>query len=58
MFPDAVLAELKGYTEEILAEITASDPFSKKVYDSMFAFKQRASKWAEVTEKVFYDKLM
>jgi len=57
-FPDAVLAELKGYTEEILAEITASDPFSKKVYDSMFAFKQRASKWAEVTEKVFYDKLM
>ena len=57
-FPDEVLDALKGYTAEILAEITAADPFAKKVYESMSAFKQRATKWAEVTEKVFYDKLM
>ena len=57
-FPDEVLATLKKYTAEILAEITATDPFAKKVYDSLNAFKGRATKWAEVTEKVFYNKIM
>lgn len=57
-FPDEVLAELRTYTEQILNEITASDPFAKKVYDSQRAFKERAAKWGAVTEKVFYDKIM
>ena len=57
-FPDEVLAALKGYTVEILEEITAKDPFAKKVHDSLSAFKGRAAKWAEVTEKVFYNKIM
>jgi len=57
-FPDEVLAELRSYTDEILGEITAADPFAKRVYDSQMAFKKRAAKWGAVTEKVFYDKIM
>ena len=56
--PDDVLDTLRGYTEEILSEIVNKDPFAKRVYDSMNDFKNRASKWAEVTEKVFYNKIM
>lgn len=56
-FPDEVLDKLRGYTDEILAEITASDPFAKKVYESYNAFRNRAKNWAAVTEKVFYNKL-
>jgi len=57
-FPDEVLNTLKAYTKEILEEITAKDPFAKKVYDSLTDFKRRATIWAEVTEKVFYNKIM
>jgi len=56
-FPDEVLDKLREYTQEILAEITASDPFAKKVYASYDGFRQRAKAWAAVTEKVFYNKL-
>ncbi len=56
-FPDEVLDQLRVYTDEILAEITASDPFAKKVYASYDGFRNRAKAWAEVTEKVFYNKL-
>ena len=57
-FPDEVLAELRTYTLQILDEITATDPFAKKVYESLRSFKKRAAKWGEVTEKVFYNKIM
>jgi TRAP-type mannitol/chloroaromatic compound transport system substrate-binding protein len=56
-FPDEVLEQLRAYTAEILNEITANDPFAKKVYDSYSAFQKRAKAWSEVTEKVFYNKL-
>ncbi len=56
-FPDEVLSQLRIYTEEILEEITAADPFAKKVYDSYNNFRNRAKSWAEVTERVFYNKL-
>ena len=56
-FPDEVLEKLKEYTNEILTEITASDPFAKKVYASYTDFRNRAKAWAAVTEKIFYNKL-
>ena len=56
-FPDDVLDSFRSYTTEILNEITANDPFAKKVYDSYSSFQQRAKAWSEVTEKVFYNKL-
>ncbi|MEM6320664.1 MAG: TRAP transporter substrate-binding protein [Bacteroidota bacterium] len=56
-FPEEVLEALRGYTDEIIADITAQDPFAKKVYDSFDSFRNRAKSWAAVTEKVFYNQL-
>jgi len=53
-FPDAVLAQLKVYTDEAIAELTASDPMSKKVYDSYSAFQKNVTGWAEISEKMYY----
>ena len=57
-FPKEVLARLKEYTRETLEEITATDPFSKKVYESYRAFAKKASVWAGASEKIYYDELM
>ncbi|MEM9820188.1 MAG: TRAP transporter substrate-binding protein [Bacteroidota bacterium] len=54
-FPAEVLAQLKAYTGEILEEVANSDPFSKKVYTSYLDFRNKAVKWGEITEKVFYN---
>lgn len=56
-FPPEVLTQLREYTKEILEEIVAADPFSKKVYASYLDFRNKAVKWSELTEKVFYNSL-
>jgi TRAP-type mannitol/chloroaromatic compound transport system substrate-binding protein len=54
-FPKEVLDQLRQYTKESLEEITAADPFSKKVYASYTAYQETASAWADLTEKAFYN---
>ncbi|MEL6863950.1 MAG: TRAP transporter substrate-binding protein [Bacteroidota bacterium] len=56
-YPPEVLRQLRIYTEEIIEEITASDPFAKRVYDSYSAFRKNASRWSELTEKVYYENI-
>lgn len=50
-FPDDVLKTLKKYTEEVLNEIAASDPVSKKVYESYKAFQKSAAVWTDIAER-------
>jgi len=57
LFSDEVLTTLRGYTDELLAELTADDPFAKKVYDSYDRFRQKAGEWSQLTERVFYNSL-
>ncbi len=56
-YPDDVLEKLKGYTQEVISELTAKDPMCKKVYASFDNFKEGISEWANITEKTFYDSL-
>ncbi|MEZ4887755.1 MAG: TRAP transporter substrate-binding protein [Chitinophagales bacterium] len=56
-FPDEVLAQLRVYTEEVIAELVASDPVAKKVYDSFEGFRKQIKAWSALTEKVYYDKI-
>jgi TRAP-type mannitol/chloroaromatic compound transport system substrate-binding protein len=53
-FPDDVIQTLKTYAQEVLGDITAKDPMSKKVYDSYRKFQSDVSAWAETSEKAFY----
>ena len=56
-FPDDVLQQLKNYTREVLEEMTADDPVSKKIYDAYRAFQDGANNWAKVSEQVYYNSL-
>jgi TRAP-type mannitol/chloroaromatic compound transport system substrate-binding protein len=53
-FPDDVLAELKKLTGEVLAEITAEDEQSKRVYESFSTFQKNVNAWADLSEKAYY----
>ena len=57
-FPDEILKQLKIYAGEVIEEITAKDPMSKKVYESFSAFKKNIASWAKVTESVFYESIL
>ena len=56
-YPEEVLNQLREFTKEVIAEITDADPMSRKVYASYQKFRNRAVKWSELTEKVFYNNL-
>jgi len=53
-FPDDVLQTFKKYTKEVLDELTAKDPMSKKVYESYNAFRRQVAAWGETSEKAYY----
>ncbi len=54
-FPDEVLATFKRYTAEVLDELVASDPQSRKIHTSFQAFRQKVNGWADISEKAYYD---
>ncbi|HMR43284.1 MAG TPA: TRAP transporter substrate-binding protein [Saprospiraceae bacterium] len=56
-FSPEIIAELRKFSTQVIDEITASDPFSKKVFDSFQKFQKQAAAWSELTEKSFYELL-
>jgi TRAP-type mannitol/chloroaromatic compound transport system substrate-binding protein len=56
-FPKEVLTRLKELTDETLAEITAQDAESKKIYTAYQSFQQEMNDWAGYTEKLYYSQL-
>ncbi|MCF8033485.1 MAG: TRAP transporter substrate-binding protein [Desulfarculaceae bacterium] len=54
-FPDPVLAQLKVYSKEALAEIAAENPQAKKVNDSYQKFSAVVGTWGEISEKPYYN---
>ena len=57
-FSPEVLAEIRKVTHEVIGEITASDPLSKRVYEAYSTFQKTISTWARITEKVYYEGIM
>lgn len=49
-FPDEVLKKLKTISDEVVAEVAAKDPASKKVYDSFRTFRAQVTAWHDVSE--------
>jgi TRAP-type mannitol/chloroaromatic compound transport system substrate-binding protein len=52
-FPDDVLRRLKAVSDEVVAEIAAKDPMSKKVYESFVRFRDQVVAWHDVSERAF-----
>jgi len=52
-FPDEVLIKLKGFSDEVVAEVAEKDPLSKKVYESFRKFRDQAIAWHNVSERAY-----
>ena len=52
-FPEAVLKALKKLAREVLEDIAAKDPMSKKVYDSFLKFQTNIYSWNKLTEEQY-----
>ncbi|MEP9349350.1 TRAP transporter substrate-binding protein [Xanthobacter sp. KR7-225] len=56
--PDAVVKDLRAGTAKVLDAAVAADPIAKKVADSYFAFLGTYKSWAELSEGVYYNKIL
>lgn len=53
-FPAEVLERVRRESEAVVEEFAASDPFARRVYDSILDFRRKADVWAGLTEAVYY----
>ncbi len=51
--PDEVLKKLKALAQEAIAEIAASDPLARRVYDSFSRFRSQVSAWSAIADQAF-----
>jgi len=56
-FSKTTLDTLRQYTNQVIEEMIGDDPLSREVYESYTNFQKKASKWSEVTEKAYYNKI-
>lgn len=52
-FPDDVLKQLKVYANQVLEEMAAKDPMSKKVYESFKSFRSKIYEWNKTSEEPY-----
>lgn len=52
-FPDPVLEGLGGLSGQVLDALAAADPLSRKVMDSLLAFRKDALGWTKLSEQAF-----
>ena len=53
-FPDDVLAALKAYSHEVVAELGAKDALAKRIYDSYTSFAAQVRAYHDVSELAYY----
>jgi len=56
-FSEGTMNALRTYTKEVIQEMIGNDPLSREVYESYSKFQKRISKWSEITEKAYYNKI-
>lgn len=57
-FPDSVLDELKKHTLDVLENLAAKDPVSRKIYDSYRNFHDQMKAWTAISEKAYIEKIL
>lgn len=58
LFPKEVLQSLKAFTKEVVLEVANSDPFARRVYDSIQSFNKLSKEYSNLTEKAYYNTMM
>jgi TRAP-type mannitol/chloroaromatic compound transport system substrate-binding protein len=52
-YPDDVLKKLRQLSDQVVAEVAARDPLSKKVYDSFRQFRAQVIDWHRISEQAY-----
>lgn len=52
-FPEPVLKALKKLSNEVLEEVAAADPMSRKVYDAFLKFRANMYSWNAISEEPY-----
>ncbi len=52
-FPDDVLTALRNTTLQVMEEIAARDPFSRRVHDSLMGFLEQVRGWTDISELAY-----
>ena len=52
-FDDEILRAFGKVSGEVVAEVGASDPFTRRVYDSFIKFRKASIRWADVSERAY-----
>jgi TRAP-type mannitol/chloroaromatic compound transport system substrate-binding protein len=52
-FSDDVMASIGGAAGQVVAEVAAGDPMTKKVYESFIKFRKEAIGWTALSETAF-----
>ncbi len=56
-FPEPVLKQLRQFTREVIDEMIQGDPFTRRVYASYEAFREKASAYSTITEIPYYQSI-
>jgi len=51
--PNDVLATLKKLSDEVVGDVAAKDPMSKKVYQSFSKFREQVVAWHDISERAY-----
>ena len=52
-FDDEILRAFEKISGEVVAEVGASDPFTRRVYDSFIKFRKISRSWVDITERAY-----
>jgi TRAP-type mannitol/chloroaromatic compound transport system substrate-binding protein len=54
-FDDALLRALGAASRDVLADVGRKNALTRRIYDSYAAFRRRATRWAELSERGYLD---
>jgi TRAP-type mannitol/chloroaromatic compound transport system substrate-binding protein len=52
-FPDEVLERLRSLSDQVIKELTETDPMSKKVFESFDKFRKQVIAWHNISERAY-----
>lgn len=52
-YSDELVAKVRAVSDDVVADVGASDPMTKKLYESYMAYRKKAMDWAKVGEQGF-----
>ena len=56
-FNKEIIDGLRKYSEEVIEEMIANNPAVKEIYESYSNFKDKTSKWSNLTGRAYYNKI-